>query len=117
MSQPNDCTHCAEWEICPFHPKSDPFNIAPPDCETVKVNVTGPTVLEGARKRAPAGLRLLGPDDPEVSSDLIYLNEATGGVVGVPSMRACVDAALDRAVREGLVTPGFLTGVKLKVSI
>lgn len=71
-------------------------------------------------------LRLLGPDDAEVSSDLIYLDEATGGVVGVPQAHPACDAdevllslareIHQRAVCEGLVTPGFLTGVKLKVS-
>lgn len=48
-----------------------------------------------ATERAPApvqyevedaGLRLLGPDDPEVSTDLVYAT-ASGGVVGVPQTK------------------------------
>ncbi len=45
-------------------------------------------------KREAPSLRLLGPDDPEVSSDLIYLDEATGGLVAVPSAPAALTATI-----------------------
>ena len=61
-----DCTQCREWELCPFHPKAS----AP-----VLLEWHPPLVL-------PDGSRLLGLDDPEVSTDRIYATP-TGGFVAV----------------------------------
>lgn len=86
MKDPN-CTQCQEWEICPFHPTDEaPVTERLPE----PARGLGPTTEESMREwlANDPKLRLLGPDDPEVSSDLIYLNEATGGLVGVPQSPA-----------------------------
>jgi hypothetical protein len=63
--------------VCAFHGPS----AAPPPTER------GQALVARARALAtsPAGWRLLGPDDPEVSTDLIYATP-DGGVVGVPGL-------------------------------
>lgn len=88
-----DCTHCQEWEICPFHPAPVAAASAP--------KAPGAPIKAGhypasraytlpSRPAAPlpVGARLLGLDDPEVLGagtppDLIYAVPG-GGVMGVP---------------------------------
>lgn len=75
-SDPN-CTQCQEWEICPFHSRAAG--------ESMPETARSPDVNTSPRRTAAINptWRLLGPDDPEVSTDLIYVTPA-GGLVSVP---------------------------------
>lgn len=84
-----DCTHCQEWEICPFHPA--PVAVAPTpkaraEAKALGLHLGRPGPVAVPSPAPPpiiAGARLLGLDDPEVSTDLIYAVPG-GGVMGVP---------------------------------
>jgi hypothetical protein len=102
--------------LCFIHstePKQAP---ATPDYEAFDLAPGASTLVARARALAapPAGWRLLGPDDPEVSSDLIYATP-DGGVVGVPpstSERWAVgDVYPDGVFRPGtpLFQPSYAT--------
>jgi hypothetical protein len=82
-----------EWDLSPNGP--------PP----IQIDLAGDPVIRGVS--LPAGARLLGLDDPEVLGpdtppELIYLDPATGGVVGVPQT-ASAAAATMAAWQRGLV--------------
>lgn len=121
MKDPN-CTQCQEWEICPFHPAdeapvterlshSEAYCAGADVGRWIRSGVVkppAPTTEESMREwlANDPKLRLLGPDDPEVSSDLIYLDEATGGLVGVPTVRVTVTlpSQVHRVVVEGVIS-------------
>lgn len=83
MTQSNECPCGRARAGCEYH---DPDLQAPTEW-----NAMPP---EAKAQYVDAGLKLLGPDDPEVSSDLIYRDEATGGLVSVLNMRACIKVVL-----------------------
>lgn len=110
--------------VCQFHPV-----LAPP------TNAGGPRAIDVARAwvndhphfveveyvyrpvapltappapSVPAGARLLGPDDPEVGSDMIYATP-DGGVIGIPQ-GSQVDMAHAQDLVTDLVTHLRVTG-------
>ncbi len=128
MNPVADCTQCQEWEICPFHPvepASAPELLNPIEPVDVAIARLKEIAAEGAAGRRPSslpvlagdltGVRLLGPDDPEVSDDMIYLDPATGGVVGVPQGAAAtawqVMLRIQEEVERKLIADGFLSTV------
>ena len=116
-SKHSDCTHCQEWELCPFHPAepapraatapaSAQEQTAADDVQAWKAGLRDaakiPNFAGGPSRAArlapapsvvvPADWRYLGLDDPEVLGpdtppDLIYAVPG-GGVMGVPQALA-----------------------------
>ncbi len=76
MSDSTECPCGRPRAGCEYHDPAMQSAASPPVRDPLSPNARA--VLAGRK------LRLLGPDDPEVSSDLIYLDEATGGLVAVP---------------------------------
>ncbi len=90
MSHSTECPCGRPRAGCEYH---DPaLQSAEPPTVRDPLSPEARAILEARRrmrtilnvKRDAPQLRLLGPDDPEVSSDLIYLDEATGGLVAMP---------------------------------
>lgn len=86
MSRPsNECPCGGVLGVCPFHPLPDedvpPTERATAPSGELKIP---PEVLEDLTAK---GFRLLGLDDPEVSTDAIFV-APDGGYVSVPRRRA-----------------------------
>jgi hypothetical protein len=113
-----DCTQCQEWELCPFHPAEPaPRAATAPtqlpeawqkalDERRANAAILGPEPAPAASVVVPADWRLLGLDDPEVSTDLIYATPG-GGVMGVPqALSATASAPPTPAPRKKAIAIG-----------
>jgi hypothetical protein len=79
-----NCAQCVEWEICPFHaPDAEPDTERAVEAQSTPEPFVITMPGEVREVSCDISLRLIGPDDPEVSSDLIYATPS-GGVVAVP---------------------------------
>jgi hypothetical protein len=100
--------------LCFIHstePKSAP--VTTPDYEAFDCAPSASTPVARARALAtavPTGWKLLGPDDPEVSSDLIYATP-DGGLAGVPQA-----TPLQTRICAKLEALGLLSEMSVEVS-